>query len=121
MDGKKGTTFEIWKIENDTSMSATSYKVSGTDTALLESVVLAFSKGKITYTPFTKEQDQKGSIVFTLVNITGNKFSFENKTHDFPQLITYDLQSNKSLLASISGPGPSGIKIINYPFEKVSD
>lgn len=121
IEGKKGTTYEIWKIENDTLMSAISYKVSATDTVMLESVTLAFNNGKITYTPVTKDQEQKGSVVFPLVTITGTKFSFENKTHDFPQLITYDLQSKQSLMASISGPGQNGTKTINYPFEKLPD
>lgn len=119
IDKKNGSTFEIWQIKNDTLMSAISYHVNGKDTAQLESVDLAFSNGKITYTPTTPNQNQGVPVVFTLANVNGNKYSFENKTHDFPQVITYDLQSKDRLLAAISGPTANGPKTISYPFEKI--
>ena len=121
MESKGSTTFEVWKVENDSLMSATSYKVSKRDTTWLEAIKLVFSNGKILYMPVTKDQNQQQPIAFTLVTISGNKYTFENKTHDFPQLITYDLQSKDRLLAAISGPTTNGPKTINYPFEKIPD
>lgn len=57
---------------------------------------------------------------FRLKTIDDKAVVFENKEHDFPQLIGYILQPDGSLLAFIEGPKPDGTtKRIEYPYRRV--
>jgi len=57
---------------------------------------------------------------FPLASITETAVVFENPEHDFPQKISYTLQSNGSVLAAIEGTGADGqVKRIEYPYVKV--
>jgi len=46
-------------------------------------------------------------------------FSVANLAHDFPQRIIYRRRGADSLLARIEGPGPNGVKGIDYPLRRV--
>ena len=47
-------------------------------------------------------------------------FSVANPAHDFPQRISYTRRGADSLIARIEGPGPNGVKGIDYPMKRVS-
>ncbi|HWA28836.1 MAG TPA: DUF6265 family protein [Lacunisphaera sp.] len=58
---------------------------------------------------------------FKVVSLTDTEVVFENKEHDFPQVIGYGLQPDGSALAWIEGPGKDGKpKRIEYPYKKVA-
>ncbi len=57
---------------------------------------------------------------FKLQSLTDTEVVFENKEHDFPQVIGYRLQPDGTVLAYIEGPGPDGTtKRIEFPYQRV--
>lgn len=57
---------------------------------------------------------------FQIVSLSATEAVFENLQHDFPQKITYALQPDGSLLASIEGPGKDGqVRRVEFPYRRV--
>jgi hypothetical protein len=57
---------------------------------------------------------------FKAVAQTDTDVVFENKEHDFPQVIGYSLKPDGSVVAYIEGPGKDGAtKRIEYPYRRV--
>ena len=116
---KNGSLFEKWLIESDSILQGISYKISGPDSIPLEKVVLHFNNGKVTYTAITANQNKQQPVDFTLVSIKNGQYVFENKAHDFPQQVTYELVGRDSLYATINGTTDKGFKEITYPYSRI--
>ena len=98
-----GDLTEAWQKENDSVFKGQSYFIKGKDTIHSETIVLSENKGQVTFSPTVKGQNNNRPVDFKLISATGTQFVFENKTHDFPQKITYTKVTNDSLIAQISG------------------
>ena len=96
------TILEEWRQSPTGMMVGRSYRVKGTDTTLLESIVLKQDTKGIYYIPTTEDKN-KHTVTFTLNKRDQNRFVFENKKHDFPQRIIYNLISRDSIAARIEG------------------
>lgn len=118
MPVKNGILYEKWVVQNDSILTGTSYKITDRDTMPLEKVKLHFNNGMITYTPITANQNQQQPVDFTLIAINDQQYIFENKSHDFPQQITYKLIGTDSLFATINGTTKKGFKEISYPYKR---
>jgi hypothetical protein len=116
---RSGSFYEVWQKQNDSTLTAFTYRIKDNDTTKLETVVLSLRNGKIVYSPTTINQNNQQPVDFNLVQIAGGRFDFENKAHDFPQLISYEVRNGDSLYASISGPTPNGNKTIPYNYARV--
>ena len=116
---RSGTFYEVWEKQNDSTLTANTYRIKDADTLRLETVVLSLRNGMIVYRPTTLNQNNQQPVDFSLVQIVNGRFDFENKTHDFPQHISYEVRNNDSLYASISGPTPNGDKTIPYNYARV--
>lgn len=103
MQTKKGVLYEEWKKTGEAEMSGTSYRLNQKDTLLLERVKLRREGDDILYIPSAQNQNNGQPVVFKLVRAEANKFTFENKLHDFPQRIIYNLITNDSIVARIEG------------------
>jgi hypothetical protein len=58
---------------------------------------------------------------FQIVSLSATEAVFENPQHDFPQKISYTLQSDGSLLATIEGPGKDGqTRRIEFPYKRIN-
>jgi hypothetical protein len=57
---------------------------------------------------FIAQPSGQKEAAFQVLSVSEREAVFENKQHDFPQRITYALQADGSLLASIEGPGKDG-------------
>ncbi len=57
---------------------------------------------------------------FQITSLSDTAVSFENPQHDFPQKISYTLQTVGVLLAAIEGPGADGqVKRIEFTYQRV--
>jgi len=57
---------------------------------------------------------------FKLLSFTDTEVVFENKVHDFPQMIGYTLKHDGSVTAWIEGPGKDGNpKRIEFPYKRM--
>lgn len=103
MTTNKGTLYEHWQAVNDSVLHNKSFRVNGRDTIPQETVELKLFNGSITYNSVVANQNRQQAVTFTLVSTKNGEFVFENKAHDFPQLISYHLVDNETLIAKISG------------------
>ena len=91
---------EIWKEENNT-LSGEGMVLAEADTLFHEKVNLEIRDNTVFYMATTPQN--KAPVPFQLISSEKNKWKFENKEHDFPQLITYTLINSDSLVATIEG------------------
>jgi len=117
---KKGILTEVWKVENDSTMLGYSYMKTNSDSIPQETVELVLRNGKIYYIPTTANQNNQQPISFALVKIENRKYFFENKAHDFPQQISYELIDDKTLQASISGQMNDSLVNVLFDFKRIN-
>jgi hypothetical protein len=103
METSRGVIYEEWKLENDHLLKGRSYKLNNTDTVVLEQVRLFLKGNTITYSPLVSKQNNGQEVPFQLISNADKRYVFENKEHDFPQRVIYQLGSNNVLQARIEG------------------
>lgn len=98
-----GSIVEQWKVLNDSTLQGKSMfvKTAG-DSALQETLVLSYRKGEWNYTSTVVGQNNNLPVSFKIIFMGRTEFISENKTHDFPQRISYRRIKN-NLFASIEG------------------
>ncbi len=99
-----GIAIEYWNHLNDSAMEGTSYFLKGKDTVSKETILLVQEGEKLIYIPTVSNQNQGEPIAFSCIISTDRALAFENKAHDFPQLISYKQIKADSAVAEISGP-----------------
>ena len=119
METKRGMIYESWQKINDSTLKGSSYKLNGQDTIILEQVELVIRNGKIMYIPSVTDQNKNQPVVFKLANLENGTYTFENKKHDFPQRIIYNLPKNNTLHAWIEGDINGQFKKSDYNFVKL--
>lgn len=115
MQTRQGWLFEQWKLADDSTMESQSFTVNGADTVLQETAILSLKNGMITYSPTVSNHNDGLPVTFTLAVLHNGDYAFENKEHDFPQRINYQLKGNR-LTVTISGNTASGFREIPYHF-----
>jgi len=100
---QRGKMVEEWSLINDSTYGGRSYMITATDSISLESIVLKKEGNDIFYIPTVKGQNNDQPVKFKLTSSSANQLVFENPAHDFPQKISYTLETENSLMAEISG------------------
>lgn len=103
MDGKRGALYEEWRVSGDNQLTGRSYKINNNDTIVLENVVISLQGNAIFYTPVVRDQNNQQPVPFKLISYNNNRYVFENKEHDYPQRVIYELVSLNKLRARIEG------------------
>jgi hypothetical protein len=103
MDSKRGVIYEEWQATGDNQLKGRSYKINGNDTVVLENVIISLQDDAIYYTPVVQDQNNQQPVLFKLISYNNNRYVFENKEHDYPQRVIYELVSAKVLHARIEG------------------
>lgn len=99
MDGKRGALYEEWLISGDNQLTGRSYKINNNDTIVLENVIISVQGDAIVYTPVVRDQNNQQPVPFKLISYNNNRHVFENKKHDYPQRVIYELVSMNELRA----------------------
>jgi hypothetical protein len=86
---------------------------------VLERVELTFRGGKILYTPVVTDQNNEQPVPFSLSNLTGKKYVFENKEHDYPQRVIYNIISKEVLEARIEGKNKGKEMSSDFTYSRV--
>lgn len=103
MDSKRGALYEEWQVSGDNQLMGRSYKINNNDTIVLENVVISLQGNAIFYTPVVRDQNNQQPVPFKLISYNNNRYVFENKEHDYPQRVIYELVSSSELRARIEG------------------
>jgi hypothetical protein len=117
---KKGKSQEIWEIVDKSTLKSKTINIIGMDTILSETVILQWKENEIFYTVTTIGQNSEKPIAFKLISNANHRFVFENKTHDFPSRIIYDLTEKNKLNATIEGEINGDERKINFNFLKLN-
>lgn len=99
----RGSIYETWRNTGKNELTGKSYKLKGKDTIVFETIRLVQDDGRLSYIPAVKDQNAGFPIRFKENTISETLLVFENKEHDFPQVISYTKISKDSLMAEISG------------------
>jgi len=114
----RGTLYESWQRENDSTFAGKSYFLKEKDTVVLETVFIEQRNANLFYIPTVKGQNNEQPVTFALTSSSDTLLVFENAAHDFPQKITYTRMSSDSLLAEISGIVKGQSKSQRFPMRK---
>jgi hypothetical protein len=119
MLNKKGSyTCEYWKKTSATSLSGKSFFVNAKDTTAFETVQLEEKPTGIFYTITATNEDATKAVTFKLTNNNGNKFVFENPTHNFPKMIVYDFIGKDSIHAYMGDGKEGSSKTAHFYYKK---
>jgi len=118
---KEGELVEIWQKQYNKKLTGETFYIIGNAEESKEKIDLVLSEGRIYYSSKVNGQNEGESVQFTLIKMEKNKFIFENKEHDFPQRIIYELRLPNELIASIEGDTIEGFKKIVYKYKKKLD
>jgi len=119
MKTDQGSLYETWRKGDSRSMYAKSYILQGTDTLLFETVHLQARSGKLYYIVDPPGGQQGATVSFESTSIRPDGFMFENKQHDFPQVISYRQVRPDSLEAEISGISNGIEQLQKFPMNKI--
>lgn len=103
MESPRGAIYEEWQVGRDNQLAGRSYKIKNNDTLILENVIISLQGDAILYTPVVQNQNNQQPVPFRLISCNNNRYVFENKAHDYPQRVIYDLVSANELRARIEG------------------
>jgi hypothetical protein len=121
MEGKKGDTYEEWKIIDDNRMEGKSYKVFKRDTSSRETLEIIIENGELYYIATVKDQNNGEPVRFKMSDGNRRHMDFENPEHDFPKKINYQWKQNDRFMVEIIGPikpGSKKDKTILFSFKK---
>ncbi|MEO6695133.1 MAG: DUF6265 family protein [Ignavibacteria bacterium] len=121
MPYKEGELVEKWQKQYNKKLTGETFYINGNSREVQEKIDLFLTDGRIYYSSNVNGQNDGEPVPFSLIGIEKNKFIFENKEHDFPQRIIYDLRSPTELVASIEGDTKDGFKKIVYKYKKKVD
>ncbi len=114
----RGTAYEIWTKESDSSYAGTSILVKGRDTMTQETIRLVQSGADLYYIPTVSGQNGGQPVSFKMSVANADSFLFENPTHDFPTKISYKRIGADSLVAQISGKMNGKETAMTFPMGK---
>ena len=100
---KNGVLYESWQKNSDDQFDGKSFKITNADTIVLERVRLAREGTRIVYAVRVDGENDGKETLFYLREIKDNDYIFEDKEHDFPQRVVYNMQSGNTLHAYIEG------------------
>jgi hypothetical protein len=121
MTTKKGAICEEWKKAGKNYLQNKAYMIKGSDTLITERVALTRTAGGIFYTSTVEDQNNKQPVSFKMVSASANIFIFENREHDFPKRIVYQLLSADSLHAFIDDGVEGTKKVQHFYYAKQRD
>ncbi len=95
--------YEEWVKTGEGDLSGISYYLKGTDTVTLEWMTLTRNRDRLIFTAKTAGQNDGDPVSFPASRVGPDELIFTNRSHDFPQNISYRSVTRDSMVAEISG------------------
>ncbi|UUC43915.1 DUF6265 family protein [Flavobacterium cerinum] len=115
----KGIMYETWRKINDREYLGKSYILKDKDTIVFETIQLIQDHNTLFYIPTVKDQNNNKPVHFIAKTVTETQLVFENKQHDFPQIIMYTKKSQDALTAEISGTKNGQLRKQTFPMKRI--
>jgi hypothetical protein len=109
---------EVWELQDSLTLIGRGYKINQGDSSLLETVLLKSVGDGVYYIPFVENQNIGMTVKFRLVSSRNHTYVFENKEHDFPQRVVYEIKGKDELLAWIEGVKDGKILREDFPYKR---
>lgn len=106
-------SFERWDKDGE-NYKGYVFTMAGTDTMVQEYSAIYTIKGTWFFEATVPNQNNGLPVLFKLKKVSAGKLVFENRKHDFPQVITYQWVEKGHILASIEAG--KGKKLQQYQF-----
>lgn len=119
LQSEAGTLTETWAIKNGNALAGKTYLVDQNDTIFTETISIEVQNGAVYYVPVIPDQNQGKGIRFKLISNKEQTCIFENKSHDFPQRISYRQNGENGLTAWIEGAIKGKVKSEEFNFRRV--
>lgn len=116
----QGSIYETWSKTNEVEFAAMSYVLNKKDTIVYENIRLVLEDDELFYIPIVNNQNDGLAVRFINILSLETQLIFENKEHDFPQMISYTKKSENSLIAEISGTKNGRKRKITFPMNRLN-
>lgn len=108
---------EMWMPPSGDLMLGSSRTTVGSRTSEFEMIRLKAEGDRLHYITIPSGQRET---TFPSIELSDTALVFENTAHDFPQRIAYRRRGADSVIAAIEGPGPNGVRRIQFPYRRAS-
>ena len=115
-----GTLEETWTSKNDSTFEGTSFFIKGKDTLHNEAIILQQIGEDLVYKATIQGENGDQTILFPLTVTTEKSVTFENKKHDYPQKIVYQLVNDSTMTLNIAGKQAGKPMSESYKLKKVN-
>jgi len=96
-----GSYIEVWEGDADTLLVGAGYQVKDGNKQRTEKLAIVFENGRFYYEATVSGQNQGQTISFGPAVFSDSMVTFENKNHDFPNIIRYIFQNDSTLKVSV--------------------
>lgn len=112
--------YELWEINPDSTLKGKDFIVKpNKDTILTENFEIIEKNDSVYYVATVMEQNGSKTVYFKLISFNPMVFVFENKKHDFPQMITYSRKTDDLYAVILEGPDiDNKIKSMEFRFTR---
>lgn len=101
---KDNAFYEEWRLAGEDSLSGKGFVLVQQDTVFIENLSMwKEDNGLCKFSALISNQNNGEQIVFEQTGAQDGRIIFENKEHDFPQRIIYELISNVEMHVLIDG------------------
>ena len=115
---KKNSQVEEWKASGENELTGVGFVLDHGDTTFIEYLRISGEGGALTYYAMVSDENEGQSIPFKLKSNSEMTMTFENPTHDFPQVIVYELVNDSLLTVFVEGKEDGTFRRIKFDFEK---
>ena len=112
--------YENWETI-DRNLVGKAYKINDVDTIFLEKLRIFKEQDDYYYEATVPDQNNGKPVRFKLSSFDEKKLTFENPTHDFPQVIEYFFTNEKHIKVTIRGVEEELEKEIIFSYKKISN
>lgn len=113
-------TYEIWE-RSGSEFYARVIEIICSDTLLKEEIAIEKDEDGIYYSALAIGQNSNEKVRFKMTFLQKNSIQFENKLHDFPHRINYQVLSPYKFQATIAGEVDGVKRIVKFDYTKVAD
>lgn len=115
---EEGQMTECWKRMDENTFAGTCMLMNNQDTLFFETMKIHKMHNRFFYSTSFISNGILHETDFKLKKMNGQKIIFENKSHDFPQIISYTFYSPDSMIAKIGGREKDTIRYEYFPMKK---
>ncbi len=118
MDIENAEVYEEWELLSENELVGKSYNIKDGIKIISENLYLKKFADLWAYVAVPENQNMA---LFSIVEYSSKKFTFENKEHDFPQRIIYEFHKGRKLTAAIEGNVNGEFKRTEFSFVLVEE